>query len=91
MTIKKIDWESKQNDNIEHIYGKINGIIMFNIVRFKTDPYIMTSHTIPMVMKKGDDIKKLQKEAVEELTAFVKSITLKNYKNVIRGSRKRTR
>ena len=76
MKIRKIDWTSRQNDNIEHIYGKINDVIIFNIVRFKTDPYIMTSHTFPMVMKKGDDLKKLQKEAVEELTLFVKSITI---------------
>jgi len=84
MKIKKIEWSSKKKDQIEHIYGRIGDVNMFTIVRFKTDPYIMTSYVIPMEMKKGDDLNKLQKEAHKELTKFVKNVTVKSYKDVIR-------
>jgi len=84
MKIKKIDWLSKQRDQIEHVYGSINGVNLFTIVRFRTDPYIMTSYVIPMPMKKGDDLKKLKNEASKELKQFVTSVTIVNYKDVIR-------
>ena len=76
MKIKKINWTSKQNGQIEHIFGEIDGVNLFTIVRFRTDPYIMTSYVVPMQMKKGDDLKKLQKEAIKELQRFVNSISI---------------
>jgi hypothetical protein len=77
--IKDIIWTERINGNIQTIYGIIDGLMIFSIVRFRNEVFqnenwVMTSHVIPMEMIKDIDSDKLKIKANEILELFVNKL-----------------
>lgn len=58
--IKDITWEDVEKNNIQTKLGRIDGILMFNIIRFNNkifpnENWVMTSQIIPMGMITDQD------------------------------------
>ena len=76
--IKDIEWSVKQNGPIETFFGKVDGMLMFEIYQFKnemfTDPYIMTTKQFSSEMLKSDDVEELKETASKILEEYVKRL-----------------
>jgi hypothetical protein len=74
--IKKIEWEESSSTNIEKHYGRVNGIMFFEIYKFKEDPFVMTIK-IPGTkerIKTGYTLKHLKYDADRIFDSFVEGL-----------------
>jgi len=81
--MKNIKWISTERGNIIEIYGMVNDIMMFNIIRFdkeplppmKKDKWLLSSNVIPMTMIKSRDLEVLKEESQKILENFINKIS----------------
>ncbi len=79
--IKDITWEDVEKNNIQTKLGRIDGILMFNIIRFNNkifpnENWVMTSQIIPMGMITDQDSDNLKVLAYENLKNFIDKIKI---------------
>ena len=76
--MKKIKWEKVKKYNITYWYGKVDGLLFFEIYQFKNDvfedPFVMTSDRIPSRMKHDVSLEKLQDNAERTFEYFLNRI-----------------
>lgn len=78
--IKKIEWEqvSQQSNscNIDRYYGRVNGILFFEIYKFKDDDHVMTIKIpgSPERIKIGIELKHLKYDAERMFDKFVEGL-----------------
>lgn len=78
--IKDIIWDDSENGNIQTKYGRVDGLVVFNMTRFhnrvfNNENWVMTSHVIPMDMTKDVDSEELKAKAILILEEFVNKLT----------------
>jgi len=76
---KDIVWEEVVSGNIATRLGRIEGTLMFTMCRFNStafpdENWVVTSSVIPMDMKKGKDIPRLEADVNLELDSFLLKI-----------------
>jgi hypothetical protein len=77
--IKYIHWSEQSSGNIQTVNGSIDGLIVFNIVRFNNkafpnENWVMTSHVIPMDMNNNVDLDVLKLKANDIIESFVNKL-----------------
>jgi hypothetical protein len=78
--IKDIIWEDHNNGNIQTKYGRVDGMVVFDMARFhnqvfNNENWVMTSHVIPMEMVKDVNSEELKAKAILILEEFVNKLT----------------
>lgn len=80
--MQKIRWTEKpkkEGSNVTSINGRINDVLLFEIVQFKNDmfedEFILTSKVIPMKMEKDKNLSNLKVKAWSSYKKFIQKIS----------------